>query len=197
MYTFYNSKVDGTIDAQITSGVVGNLFTSVTVSERVSGDTEYQKVWITDDADSNTYVGINSYSAYGQNVFLSANEADAVGDLTGSEVKYGAMKVVSALETAVTVTNDPLYTLIRVGDTIAVKSAPYEVASITDNGDGTSDIAATIDYVAVPGVGEFITSMFTMALTTGTPKPFWRERQVEAGSTWSGAPVVVDILLGS
>ncbi len=197
MYTFYNSKTDGTIDTQISSGIVGNLFSSVTVSERVAGDTEFQKVWLSDDSDSSTYVGISSYSAYGQNVFLSASESDAVGDLTGSETRYGALKVVSALETAVKVTNDPFHTLVRVGDTIVVENAPYEVASITDNGDGTSDIAATIDYVSVPGLGGFITSMFIMSLTTGTPKPFWRERQVATGSNWSGGNVVVDILIGA
>ncbi len=197
MYTFYSSKPDGTIDSQITSGVVGNLFSSVTVAERVAGDTEFQKVWISDDSDSTTYIGINSYSAYVQNVFLSASEADAVGDLTGSEVRYGAMKVVSAIAPSIKVENDPLYTLIRVGDTIAVENAPYEVASVSDNGDGTSEISATIDYVAVPGAGDFVTSMFTLDLITGTPRPFWRERKVETGSTWSGSNVVVDILVGA
>ncbi len=197
MYTYYSSKTDGTIDTQITSGVVGNLFSSVTVSERVAGDDELQKMWIMNDADINAYVGINSYSAYWQNVFVSASDTDAEGDLTGSETRYGALKVVSALVTAITVEADAFYTLARVGDTIAVMSAPYEIASITDNGNGTLDIAATIDYVTLPTAGAFITSMFNLALTTGVARPFWRERKVIPGSNWSGSNIVVNILIGN
>ncbi len=197
MYTYYNSKPDGTIDTQITSGIVGNLFSSVSIAERVSGDDELQKMWIMNDSDSNTYIGIKSYSAYWQNVFVSASDTDTESDLTGSETRYGALKVVSALATAITVTKDAFFTLARVGDTIAVENAPYEIASITDNGDDTLDITATIDYISLPPVGGFITSMFTLDLTTGVAKPFWRERKVIPGSTWSGGSIVVDILIGN
>ncbi len=196
-YTYYSSKPDGTIDTQISSGVEGNLFTSVTVAERIAGDDEFQKMWIMNDNDATVYIGIKSYSAYGQNVFVSASDLDAEGDLAGSETRYGALKVVSALVTAITVEEDAFYTLARVGDTIAVENAPYEIASITDNGDGTLDITATIDYVTLPSVGGFITSMFTLALTTGVARPFWRERKIVAGSNWSGGSVVVDILIGA
>ncbi len=197
MYVYYNSLTDGSIDTEIQSGTVGNIFTSVTPSERVSGDEEFQKVWISNDEDSSTYIGLNSYSAYGQNVFLSASESDAVVDLTGSETRYGALKVVSALVTAITVDEDPFYTLFRVGDECIVAGAPYEVATITDNGNGTLDISATIDFTILPSVGTFITSLLILPLTTGTPKPFWRERKVIAGSNWSGGNIVVDIFVGN
>ena len=192
-YLYYKSKPDGTIDTEIQSGVLGTLFSSITVAERVSGNTEFQKVWISGSEDSNTYIGISDYSAYINNVFVSANETDAEGDLTGSEARYGALKVVSGTVTDVIVENDA-YTLVRVGDNIAVGSAPYEVATVIDNGDGTS--TATIDFVVVPTPGSFITSLFILTLTTGTPKPFWVEREVLAGSTWSGGNIVVNLKIG-
>ena len=196
-YTYYDSKTDGTIDTEIQSGVTGNLFSSVTVAERISGDDEFKKMWISSDSDLTAYIGINSYTAYGQNIFLSANEADAVGDLTGSETRYGALKVVSATASAIKVTEDEFYTLARVGDIFVVESAPYEIATITDNGDGTIDIVATIDYVALPPADAFVTTMFTLSLTTAVAKPFWCERKITAGASWSGGNVVVDLKIGN
>ncbi|RLA76697.1 MAG: hypothetical protein DRG30_02205, partial [Epsilonproteobacteria bacterium] len=96
-YIFHNSKSDGTIDTQISSGT-DTLFSGITVKERLDGDTEFQKVWITSDVDQTIYVGQNypSNYYYPSAVFVSANEADAEGDLTGGESKYGASKVISA-----------------------------------------------------------------------------------------------------
>ena len=195
-YTYYNSKTDGTPDQQMTSGLTDALFSTITTAERVAGDQEFRKVWITDSEDSTTYIGQYYPSGYISTVFLSASDSDVEADLTGSEDRYGALEVVSALETAVKVKNNTDYTLVRVGDTIVVDSAPYEVESITDNGDGTSDITATIDYKSVPGVGEWISSLFTMNLITATAKSFWTEEKIPTGATWLGSTETTSLMIG-
>ncbi len=195
-YTFHNSNPDGTINQAIASGQVGALFSSVTTGERLAGDVEFSKVWITSDEDVTTYVGINSYTAYGQSMFVSAAEGDQESDLTGTEDRYGALEVVSAVADYIGVEDDSYNTLMRVGDTIVVKEAPYEIDSIVYDSPGRSRVSAIIDFVTLPVAGEFITSMFTLNTTTAIPKPFWRERIVTAGSNWSGGNVIVDFIIG-
>ncbi len=197
MYTFHNSKTDGTPDQQVTSGQLNAILSPITVTERISGDTENAKIWVTSDSDKLAYLGQMNPSAYSFCTFLSASDNDAEGDLTGSETKYGALEVVSSLVTEIKVNDNANYTLARVGDTLYVKEAPYEIDTITDNGDGTLTIAATIDYVALPTAGEFVTTMFTMSLVTAVAKSFWVRRDVDAGSTWSGADIAVTQKLGS
>jgi len=197
MYTFHSSKIDGTPDQQITSGQLNAILSPITVAERIAGDTENAKVWVTSDTDKLAYLGQMNPSAYSFCTFLSASDNDVEGDLTGSEIKYGALEVVSALVTGIIVNENTNYTLARVGDTLYVKEAPYEIATITDNGDGTLTIVATIDYVTLPVAGEFVTAMFTVNLITATAKSFWVRRDVTAGSTWSGANITVTQKLGS
>ena len=196
-YTLYNSKIDGTPDQIIVSGDLDVALSSVTPAERAAGNTEFVKLWIESDIDVSTVLGLSSYTAYSHNVFLSASDSDIETDLTGAETRYGALKVVSATATSIIIEEDEHYTLVRVGDTIIVEEAPYEIATITDNGDSTLTIDATIDYVAVPAGGDFIASVFSLSLVATTPKSFWYERVIDAGSTWSGAPVVSNIIIGS
>jgi len=196
-YTYHNSKADGTPDQVIVSGQIGALFTTLTSQERISGDQEFSKMWITSDIDVTVYVGILSPTKYTSTVFVSALDTDAVGDLTGSETRYGAMEVVSALETGIVVKNT-FYTLVRVSDTIIVDGKAYEVSTITDNGDGTSTIVATIDYHPLPPLPPYawyITSVLQINLVTATPKPFWREEKVDAGALWYGEYATAELLI--
>ncbi len=196
MYVFHNSKVDGTPDQEITSGQVNAVLSSVTTAERVAGDTETAKIWITSDSDNTSYFGQMNPSAYSFCTFLSASDDDTEGDLTGSETKFGAMQVVSTTVSAITVKENTDYTLARVGDTLYVAAAPYEIDTITDNGDGTLDISATIDFVTLPIADEWVTTMFTISLVTATAKPFWVQRKIAAGSTWSGGTISMTQKIG-
>ncbi len=194
MYTFHSSKIDGTPDQQITSGQVGSLFDTLDSQERVAGDQDFAKLWITSDTDLSTYVGLSTPMPYTSTIFVSANDNDTEGDLTGSEARYGAMKVVSATVTDIIV-NNSFYVLVRVGDFIIVSSRAYEVGSVTDNGDGTSTIMATIDYAVAPVAGDYITSVLLISLVTAIAKPVWREEKVDAGSDWFGEYATANILL--
>ena len=195
-YTYYNSKADGTINEQITSGQLGALLTPLTVAERANGDDELTKVWITSDEDATVYVGIDMYTAYTNNIFISANEDDAVGDLTGTEGRMGALKVVSCTETELIVLEDE-FDLAMEGDVLSINYKPYTIDTLTDNGDGTLTIVATIDYVLPLAVdGDFVTTVIPLNLVTATPKPFWHERKVTAGSAWSGADITTRLMIG-
>ncbi len=195
-YTFHNSKVDGTPDQEITSGQLNAVLSEITTAERIAGDTENAKIWITSDNDNTSYFGQLAPTAYSFCTFVSASDNDAEGDLTGSETKYGALQVVSSLATAITVTLNDEYTLARVGDTLYVEAAPYEISVITDNGDGTADIEATIDYVALPSVDTWVTTMLTIALVTATARPFWVQRKIPPGASWMGSTVGVTQKVG-
>ena len=196
-YTFHSSKTDGTPDQQVTSGQLNAILSPITVAERLSGNTENAKIWVTSDADKLAYLGQMNPTAYSFCTFLSASDNDTEGDLTGSETKYGALEVVSSLVESIIVKDNANYTLARVGDTLYVKEAPYEIDTITDNGDDTLTITATIDYVSLPNAGEFVTTMFTMNLVTATAKSFWVRRDVEAGSSWSGGNIVITQKIGA
>ena len=194
-YTFHNAKADGSVDAQITSGQVNSLFTTLTSQERIAGDQEFAKFWLSSDADISSFVGLNAPSPYSSNVFLSANEADAVGDLTGSEVRYGALAVVSCTATALVLTKNTDYELIRDGDTVIVAAKAYDLNSLTDNGDGTITVGSSINFSPVASAGTWVTSVFQMDLTTATPKPFWREELVAAGSAYVAEYATASILI--
>ena len=194
-YTYYKAKTDGTVDVQITSGQVNALFSTLTSQERITGNQEFEKFWLSSDADITSFVGLNSPSPYSSNVFLSANEADAVGDLTGSEVRYGALAVVSCTATALVLTKNTDYDLVRNGDTVVVAAKAYELNSLVDNGDGTITVGSAVDFSPVATAGAWVTSMLQLNLTTGTPKPFWREELVAAGSAYVAEYATADILI--
>lgn len=194
-YTYYSSKPDGTPDQQITSGQINALFPTLTSQDRLNGIDQFSKMWIQSDEDVTAVFGLNSPGHYGSYIFLSASDDDIESDLTGSETKYGAVKVVSATETEIVFYNDANYTLIRNGDVIIVAGKAYTVDTVTDKGDGTSGVTATIDYLSLPNAGDYITSTFEISLVTATSKPFWREEKVEAGAQWYGEYSTADILI--
>ena len=194
-YTFYKAKTDGTVDVQITSGQVGALFSTLTSQERIAGDTEFAKVWLSADADITSFVGLNSPSPYSSNVFVSASDTDAVGDLTGTEVRYGALKVVSCTATALILTKNADYDLVRNSDTLIVASKAYDLNSLVDNGDGTITVGSAVNFSPVATVGAWVTSVFQLNLVTGTPKPFWREEKVAAGAAYVSEYATADILI--
>ena len=194
-YTYYNSKTDGTPDQQITSGQINALFPTLSSQDRLNGVDQFSKMWIQSDADMTTIFGLNSPGSYGSYIFLSASDDDTESDLTGNELKYGAVKVVSATATEIVFNNDENYTLIRSGEKIVVSGVAYTVDTVTDNGDGTSSVAPTTDLSPLPNAGDYITSTFELSLVTATSKPFWREEKVPAGADYYGEYSTADILI--
>ena len=195
-YTFYNSKADGTPDAQITSGEVGALFSTLTSQERINGDTEFSKLWIQSDADVTLFIGIKTPSPYTSTLFLSAStDTDTAADITGSETKYGALEVVSVADPDITVKNNPDYVLVRVNDDVIVSGDAYNVTAIVDNGDGTSTITLNRSMAYVPAAGDFVTSVITLNLVTATPGAVWREETVPVGASWYAEFASADILI--
>jgi len=194
-YTFYKSKVDGTIDTPIVSDEVGALFSTLTSQERIAGDTEFAKMWIMSDVDVTAFIGLNSPSPYSSNVFLAATDTAAEADLTGSELRYGALEVVSCTATDLIVTKNADYDLVRNGDTMVVSAKAYDVDSLTDNGDGTLTIGAANDFSPTPSAGAWVTSIVKITLVTATAKPIWREEKIAPGSAYISQYATADILI--
>jgi len=194
-YTFYKSKVDGTIDTQIVSDEIGALFSTLTSQERIAGDMEFAKMWIMSDVDVTAFIGLNSPSPYSSNVFVGATDTDAVGDLTGTEDRYGALEVVSCTATALIVKKNADYDLVRNGDTIVVTAKAYDVNSLVDNGDGTVTLGASNDFSPLPVAGNWITSIVRITLVTATARPIWREEKIAPGSAYVSQYATADILI--
>ena len=193
-YKFYNSNVDGTKNIEISSGQVGSLFSTLTTTERINGDTEFAKAWIESDVDKTVYIGILDPMPYESTVFLSASDTDAVGDLLGTESRYGAMKVVSATATEIIVTNSSQI-MVRSGDKIMIDGVDYAVATVVDNGT-TSTITTTSSIVTPPVADDYITSMFAITLVANTAKPFWREEIVPATSAFISTTLTASLIVG-
>ena len=194
-YTFYRSKVDGAIDTAIVSDEVGALFSTLTSQERIAGDDEFSKMWLMSDVDITSFIGLNSPSPYSSCVFASASDADAVGDLTGTEARYGALKVVSCSATALIVTKNTDWDLVRDGDTVVVSAKAYDINGLVDNGDGTVTLSSAVDFSPLPVTGDWVTSIVQINLVTATARPFWREEKIAPGSPYVSEYATADILI--
>jgi len=194
-YEFHNSKVDGTPDQEIVSGQIGSLFTSLTSQERLTGDQEFSKVWITADSDLTSLIGLSNPTDYTSTVFVSASESDVEGDLTGSELRYGAQKVATVGSNYIDVEDNVDYTLMRSADVIIIAGATYTIDTVVDNTNGTHRVTTTTALASLPSVGDYVTSTFALTLITATPKPFWREEKVTAGAAWYGEYATAEILI--
>ena len=199
-FIFRKANSDGTVGDRIMSGQLNALFTDVNYQMRHNGDRALAKFWIESDEDVEIPISVTNGTAYHHYVFLSADDGDAVADLTGDEYRYGALNVVDTDDSnKIKVIKDQHYTLARVGDVLYWSGDPYQIDDIVDNSDGTITISLGSDINGtMPEPGDYVQTMTQpVSLTANTPKSFWRERIVDAGSQWSGEDVAVQILFGS
>lgn len=189
---FYNSNTDGTINAQVTSGQVGAFFSTLTVTERLNGDTEFAKIWIESDTTETVYIGV-SEGDYSSFVFVSANEADDETDLTGSEDLFTEYEVISATTTYIVVADDGN---LRVDDYLIINNELYQINTVTDLGGGEYQL----DFPSVSGAisaGDMASTAFSLSLTADTPKPFWAKEVVAAGSPRYSSYTASNLIIGS
>lgn len=99
---FYKAVTDdgGTMGEQIASGEKGALFPLVTSSDRHDGIITHRKFYIESDSSIGIDVGIDGGSIFPVCIFESSGDAEVVGDLTGSERKYGVGKIVKAIDSS-------------------------------------------------------------------------------------------------
>jgi hypothetical protein len=181
---FYNSNSDGTINEEIQSGEIGNVFSLLTTAMRYAGDDKRKKIWIESDTDETVFITIHHTSNYYDCVFVSANDDDSEDDLTGDEDRFGTMTIASISENddEIITKNDNAWEMARVGDNILIGGDIYEIDSVTDNGDETITISTTQNIAVVPQLRDTVRSAIKLDLSANEPKPFWIEQKVPAGA---------------
>lgn len=194
-YIYYNSNTDGTFNSVITSGTINAVFDTLPFADRVAGVDDFGKIWIESDTTETLYIGLNQESDYNSCVFVSAAEADAVGDLTGSEARYGQLTVISATTSVIVVTDHTQWTLVRTNDKLIIGGDLYTCTGVTDNLDGTSDLAVATE-AGVVSANDIITSAFALSVTAATKKPIWSEEKVLAGSPKLATYTASELLIG-
>jgi len=163
----------GAIGDELTDGGVDDLLPGITSQDRLNGLTILRKIWYESDIDANVLCSLANQGQYNSCFFESANADDTVSDLTGNEDKYGALEIISNTVNTVKVKNDPNETLIRVNDKAHIGTDVVSINSITDNGDGTSDIEFSPDIADADHGGSFLVSCIEKSFSAGDQKPFW------------------------
>lgn len=201
---FYKAVADvgGLIGQAISSGVKGELLPEISSTDRTAGITIHRKFYIASDDAISIKVGLNGYGLFSATVFESASDAEVVGDLTGSEVKYGAGKIVkledstTATETVngagglidilkVTVEDDVTGDVyFRAGDTFNIDSNAYTISSVASVAEGT-EITLTASASYFYAIDKFgFSSISTSILASGTT-PFWLKVTVQPDTVTS------------
>ena len=173
--TFYKSATDdgGAIGDQLTDGGVDDLLPGITSQNRLNGVVIHRKIWYKSDAANNVMCSLANEGQFDSCFFESAGLNDTIGDLTGSETKYGALEIISNTVNTVKIKNDPAETLARVNDKAHIGTDMVTIDSITDNGDGTSDIAFSPDIADADHAGTYMVTVIDKAFAAGDEFPFW------------------------
>lgn len=195
-FTWHKSITDdgGAIGAEITSGTVGAIFPALTTAERIAGDDKLRKIYITSDADVTAFITLGSTGLYNAGIFPSGGSAEVVGDLTGAEDRYGASEVVSATTTVITVTNNPDWVFFRAGGYLIYSTEVSAISTVTDNGNGTSEVTLSAALPSAPVAFEYVSSAFPIVMTSGTDYPLWRHNKVPSGSARTADYDTIEIL---
>jgi hypothetical protein len=196
-YTWYKAAADegGAKGSEISSGTVNALFPTLTTQERINGDDKKRKVYLESDTALTVYVGPATTGDYNACLFASAGDSEVVGDLTGSEDRYGAARVVSATTTSIVVEDNADWQFFRAGEYIISGGDIAQIDTVTDEGDGTHTVALVSELGAAPAADDYITSALQLTLAAETAVPFWRENKVAAGSSKVNEYNTVQILV--
>jgi len=192
-YTYYKATTDdgGTIGIQIASGEVNALFDLLTIAQQTSGISKNRKMYIESDADITAYIGLKTTGLHDSTVFESSGDAQVVGDLTGSEDKYGCAVITASTTTTFTFDNTlQSEILFRAGDKLVYDNVLYDITSVV-----TDTVTFSPAMSATPTVGNTITSVFEFALLAGVPKSLWRKNVYPSSVASVSEYNSVDILI--
>lgn len=203
---FYKAVGDtgGAIGDQISSGVRGALLPKVMTAQRASGADIFRKFYIknagTDSIDLK--IALSDIGEFDAVIFESASDAEVVGDLTGSETKYGAAEITYLEDSGglnetvngagglvdikkIRVIKDTNFTIFRISDTIGMGGVLGDLAmidTITDLGSELEILlVGAIDYSQ--NIGKKAHAYISATLASGATKPYWVQVKISANST--------------
>lgn len=205
---YYKATADtgGVIGTQILSGVRNALLPKLTAGQRLSGINIKRKFYTknTGAGSIDLILAMDNHGEFEAVMFESTGDAQVVGDLTGSEDRYGACPIVQLEDTISTtetvngagglvnikkivVTEHPDYVVYRVGDKIGIGGALGEVAEIsvvTDLG-STTEITFLTEITYFGAIGKMAHSYIENTIATTAHASYWLEVIVPANSTTS------------
>lgn len=195
---FFDAESDagGLIGQSVGSGVKGAILPKVGSVDRTVGITIHRKFYIGSDEAISIKVGLNGYGLFSATVFESASDAEVVGDLIGTEDKYGASKIVKLEDSTtateivngagglidilkVTVEVDPTGDVYyRAGDTFNIDANAYTIASVALVAEG-HEITLTANAGYFQAIGKYGASAITSSITAIGTTPFWLKITVQ------------------
>jgi hypothetical protein len=171
---FYKSASDdgGAIGNEITSGVVNEAIPGILTQDRLVGTEILRKQWVECDEDVTFVLGLRDRAFYGAQLFTSAGLNDTISDLTGTEDKFAAAKVLSHNGDTLTLDLCPYGDeVFRAGDRIIAGGTVVSISTVTYNVD---DVTVVLDQsIDNDLTGDMITSAVSIQLTANNAKPFW------------------------
>ena len=195
--TYFKSASDdgGAIGDQLTDGGIDDLLPPITSQDRLNGVNFFRKIWVRSDEDISAMTSLANKGEYNACWFESAGENDTIADLTGNEVRFGALGIVSNTVNTAKITNNTKWVLARVDDYAHIGDDIVQIDAITDNGDGTSDIEFSPDIADNDHAGTFLSTCIDKSMTSGGDNPFWTEVDVPALSPMNNSFSTLEFLM--
>ena len=195
--TYFKSVGDdgGTIGDQLTDGGIDDLLPPITSQDRLNGVNFYRKLWVRSDEDISVMNSLANRGEYNACWFVSAGENDTVADLTGNEVKYGALMVVSNTVNSAVVTNNTTWEIVRDNDYAHIGNDVVQIDTVTDNGDGTLTLNFSPDIADSDWSGTYMSTCIDTSMSAGDDNPFWIQVDVPALSPMNNSFSTLEFLM--
>lgn len=198
----YNSitETGGGIGTEVQSGIKGAIFPKISTQQKQNGGVIHRKVYLETDTAATIDYGINGDGLFSAAVFDSASDIEEVGDLLGTEDKYGS-SIVTKLEDSggltetvngaggladikkITVAKDITTDVyFRAGDKISLAGIYYTIDTIADVA-GEWELTVVSPSIYFGAIGLTTYSLMAKTLTANEHWAIWIKVTVQAGET--------------
>jgi hypothetical protein len=213
---FHKALTDegGAIGTQIISGGIDALLPTVDTQEMIDGINIYRKLYLNNTGqDGIVKVSIGSLGIFNASIFPSTGDAQVVGDILGTENKYGGSIISKATDSSsnfetvngagglvdikkIVVSKNPNFTFFRVGDIVKIGKYFSTIQTITDlSTDLELELVNAVPYSY--SIGSFASSIFEQNITSGNHSSCWINVLITAGNIKTEHLNTLSIILAS
>lgn len=199
------ADIGGAKGDQIASGIRGALLPDLTASERLSGIEIFRKFYIENTGTTiSLQTALDQVGEFDGCIFLSTGDAQVVGNITGSEPRYGASEI-TALEDSGTLTetvngaggladikkikvkDNQNFTLFRVADKVGIGGPNGQIGIIETIVDLGAELEITLQtpLTYTLAIGMNAHSYIETSILTDAHESFWVEVKVEPNASTS------------
>jgi hypothetical protein len=187
---------------EIISDTLNNVFPAITSLDRLEGNYGSKvKLWIESDYDTTIILGFQTpqiHEKINDYLFMSANDDDCESDLAGSEDLIAGTVITEITDNQnIKAQGIPYRIIFRDGETAIINGETAEISTATTDS-STGEVTITfVNPVLTPmAVGDTISSSFTLQLQADTPKPFWRQCDIDGGLPYLSSVVRQTLFIG-